>query len=148
MNTIVDEFLSACYAKFQFLTSEYGIRRSKTLYSGLSKVTYKNTFVAVVINLEWREQNIYVEIYRVIDGKLDLDAGGKLGTNFTLNSLLAVRKKDYVRATRLRPVAFDGDDVEVTLTRMADDLKEYAADVLRGDFSVAQAVLDYIAKHR
>src|SRR5438132_3781812 len=71
MNQIVNAFFRLSSEKFQYLVNEFGFRRGPNKSeSGLYRVLYESEKTAVEIGLEWNEQYVYVELFRLINGRI------------------------------------------------------------------------------
>jgi len=152
MNSIVDAFYNISIEKFRFLVDEFGFGNPKKRVSGgLYRVIYQSRTTAVEIGLEWREQYIYVELFRLIDGKIKenpiiVRPESKL-YEFNLEDLLASRAPHYKLSPNYFNKPLNIESVQYVLTHYANALREFAKDVLQGDFSVFSE-LESIVKSR
>ena len=65
---------------------------------GLDRLLFMNRVAAVEVGLEWREQHIYVELIRLVDGQVQpnpiaITQGSKL-TTFNLDDLVTIGTGD------------------------------------------------------
>lgn len=142
MGTIGNKFLELCKTKFQYLIEEYGFalksasKKPGTIY----KVVYQNKFVSIHINWEFRDNLIYMHIYKLFNGKLIRNpiiiSRDSTLTGFDFENLLSLRSPKTVIDSRPKNI----EDVERILTIFADLLRVVGSDVLRGDFSVMRDV--------
>jgi Uncharacterized protein conserved in bacteria (DUF2188). len=163
MNSIVDAFFNISIEKFRFLVDQFGFGNpKKRVGGGLYRVIYQSRSTAVEIGLEWREQYIYVELFRLIDGKIKenpiiIRPESKLN-EFNLEDLLAIRAPHYKlspnyfdKPYKLSPNYFNKslslESVQYVLIHYATVLREFAKDVLQGDFSVFSE-LELVVKRR
>jgi hypothetical protein len=151
-NEVVGAFYRIGVKGFQFLVDEFEFEKAiRKADVGIYRLISQNRVTAVEIGLEWREQYIYVELSRLIKGKIRenpvvISKKSRLNT-FNLEDLLAVRAPGLRIGPEyfVRPLTVES--VNYILTRYADSLHEFARDVLRGDFSVF-AKLNAIVKGR
>lgn len=152
MNSLVDAFFNICTDKFRFLIEQFAFKQSaKKADSGVYRVVFKNKTTAIEVGLEWREQYIYVEMYRLIKGKIKnnpimIHPESEL-TVFNLEDLLEIRAPSL----KLSPERFDkpltSKKLEKILTHYASALKQCATDILQGIFGVFDE-LERIVKSR
>lgn len=152
MNSLIDAFFNKCVEKFQFLIEQYAFKQiAKKAEAGVYRIIYKNKTTAVEVGLEWREQYIYVELYRLIEGRIKnnpiiIRPETEL-TAFNLEDLLETRAPEL----KLPPDYFGRPltigIIENALARYAFSVKKYAADILQGDFGAFDK-LESIVKGR
>jgi len=152
VNSLADTFYQVCHDKFHFLVTEVACRSVvKKERSGVCRVIYRNGTTAVEIGFEWREQYIYVELYRLVDGKMkenpimireDSDL-----TVFNLDDLLAIRAPKLECRSNSPGRPLSNTDIEQILTDRALALHKYGRDVLQGDFRVFRQ-LERVVKSR
>lgn len=141
MNEIVNTFYAVVDDRFQFLIDQFGCgKEKKEPGGGIYNVLYLNATTGVEIGLEWREQYIYVELIRLIDGRVRenpiiITPDSEL-TVFNLEDLLTIRAPKHKLSNRYVRQPLSVQQVEYIVTDYAFVLREYAADVLRGDFGV------------
>src|SRR5713226_8350677 len=152
MNEVVGAFFRKATEKFQFLVDQFGFRRPvKRSEGGTYRVLYQSETTAVEIGLEWREQYVYVELFRLVNGKIKenpviIGRESDL-TSFNLEDLIALKAPQM----KLSPEYFNRpltvQSLEHVLTRYARALRDCGRDVLKGDFSVF-AELEGVVKAR
>jgi DNA-binding protein Fis len=151
MNEVIGAFFQFATKSFQFLVDQFGFRNGvRKSEGGLYRVIYQSETTAVEIGLEWREQYIYVELLRLVNGKIKenpviIELDSEL-TVFNLEDLIALRAPK----TKLSP-GFNKrltiESVKYALTHYARALREFGTDVLKGDLSVF-AELEAVVKAR
>src|SRR5712692_3642980 len=96
MNQIVSAFFQQATDRFSFLVDQFGfrpgVRRSN---GGMYRVFYQGETTAVEIGLEWKEQYVYVELFRLVNGKIKenpviIGRESDL-TSFNLEDLIALK---------------------------------------------------------
>lgn len=144
------EFFGLCMKKFQFLIDEHGFRKkNKVAEAGDYRILFQNKTTAVRVGLEWRDQYLYVDVCRLVDGKFKenpvfITLESEL-TCFKLDDLLSIRARELTVPYSFK--ALSGKDIEHTLTTYAEGLRLHAGDILQGDFSIF-AELGRIVKDR
>lgn len=143
--------------KFAYLVSNYGFRLSECNKEEWGyKIVFLNATTGVQIIYEFREAYIFVTLYKLVDGKLvenprtiydDTELHG-----FSLDDILSIRNPE----AQMRPAYQYGADSEfydenkgmsLYVSKFADNLKNYASDVLSGNFEIFKD-LDAIVKKR
>jgi hypothetical protein len=140
-NPITDEFFKVGEKEFQFLVDEFGFkRRARETDAGVYSFRYETKTAEIGIGFEWRDQYIYVLL-----GRLDRKAPQEKGrlprpedelTVFNLEDLLKLRTGKYAIDEDRFGKALTRKDVKEILSTYARRLREHAADVLQGDFSI------------
>jgi hypothetical protein len=127
-------FVKLCREKFQFLADEFGFRRiaSATL-SGPDYVLYTNSTTGVGIDYDRRDGSITIVLMRLVDGKPP--AYGDASNRQPVWTVLRLRAPAAAAVRGRRGVRTEAE-VEAALTPDAAAVRAYAADILRGDFSV------------
>jgi hypothetical protein len=139
-----ETFLELCKQKFRFLIDEYGfvLKSSRRESGNIFKVVYQSKTASVHINWEFRDNLIYVNLYRLVDGKLLKDpitiSKDTVVNSFDLDILLLLREPTAMPKTNSIPRNLD--DVEKIVDRYSLLLSKYASDVLRGDFTVLKDI--------
>jgi hypothetical protein len=127
-------FVTDCRREFRFLESEFGFSPpvlEQDRYREL--VLYRNATTFVRITNEPREGGIFVLIGRLVDGNVPpYPASIRPETRLHMFYLPDFKP---LRSEGETPVAGDGPK-RSELARCAEETKKYAADVLRGDFSI------------
>jgi hypothetical protein len=149
-------FINNCKEIFKFLINEYEFKLAGTHIENLYlEVVFKNKTTAIAIRLEERDGGITVELIKLING--DIPSGSififsdtKLNL-FDLEILLAIRDASQkIEHPNLDDLVFKPGWEKVmrrVLKQFARAVKQYADDVLRGDFSVFPE-LEKIVKSR
>lgn len=134
-------FERLCLKIFGFLWEDFGftdIYRDRTNFG--SYITYKNATTAIKISLEPREGGIFVELYRLIKGKLPRHPikihSDTVINGFDLNDLIALRSSPTLVVKQEIEKISRPDYLEKVLLEYANALRKYAVDILNGDFGV------------
>lgn len=145
MANILDEFLEIGEKEFQFLVDEFGFKkRANKTDAGVHRLSYENKTTKAEIGFDWRDQYIYVLLGRR-DRKPPQRPEDEI-VAFDLEDLLKVRTgKRAVDQDRFGR-ALTRKDVKELLTTYASALREHAADVLQGDFTVFPEVEKIVRK--
>jgi hypothetical protein len=138
---VLDEFLETGEKEFQFLVDEFGCKKkaNKTDVE-VYRLPYENTTTKVEIGFDWREQYLYVLLGRRDREKLK--AKGRMPRPedeiiaFNLEDLLQLRTGKYAIDQDRFGKALTRKDIKDILSTYARALREHAADVLQGDFSI------------
>ena len=139
--SILDEFLEIGEKEFQFLVDEFGFKkRANKTDVGVYRLPYDNGTTKVEIGFEWRDQYVYVLLGRR-DVKKPKDARRLPRPEdelpaFNLEDLLKLRTGKYAVDQDRFGKALTREDIKEILSTYARALREHAADVLQGDFSV------------
>jgi hypothetical protein len=136
-------FLAIARPHFDFLVGEFGFDPPRLAASGIvNLIRYSGPETAVELAWDTREHLYESHLLRRLDsGEFDEDDRHWL----TPNDILAVRhaQKRWITADDLARAS--RSEFELILARDAANLREFCADVLRGDWSV---VADVAAWHR
>jgi hypothetical protein len=145
MSDPVKDFFEVCTTNFDFLVEEFGFRRkAKKRDAGVYRVPYESARAKVEVGFEWREQYIYVLLGK--PGVPRWKAEGRLPspsdelTGFNLEDLLSLRAPGGGLNPKTFGRALTREDIEHVCGTYARALREHAADVLRGDFSIMPAM--------
>lgn len=139
--SILDEFLELGEKEFQYLVDEFGFKkRANKTDVGVYRLPYDNGTTKVEIGFEWRDQYVYVLLGRR-DVKKPKDARRLPRPEdelhaFNLEDLLKLRTGKYAVDQDRFGKALTREDIKEILSTYARALREHAADVLQGDFSV------------
>lgn len=143
--------------EFNFLESEYDFRLSECKREnwGFSLI-YLNDTTGVEILYEYREVYVFIMLYKLIDGILIKNPiiirKNSVLFGHSLDDIILIRNPDSL----IRPAYEYGEDsvyynedngTSLYLKCFSDNLKTYAKDVLRGDFSIFLG-LDEVVKNR
>lgn len=148
-------FFELCLKNFIFLIDDYDFKiKQKKSDGGIDKIIYQNITTAIEIRFEWKEWDIFVELYRLTNGKITedpivIEQNSKLNS-FYLDTLLEIRAPklkiieyyNYKKKTSL-----DDSDVKDLIKKYASALSKYGKDILQGDFSIFKQ-LEKIVKKR
>jgi hypothetical protein len=141
-------FFEICKEKFKYLIKEFNFSVVSTRKDGsLYEIIFQNKTTAVIVNWERSENWIYIELYRLVNGKLVTDPtniSSKTEINgYYLDDLLSIRHPSF------SPARFPVDDKDIVevITNYAAMLHQQAADVLNGDFTIFYE-LEKIVKNR
>lgn len=152
-----EDFEEIVKSEFSFLVEEFGfcladIKKTAMGYDAL----FTNDTTAVRISYEFREAYLFVTIYRLIHGKFVDNPRpihhNSVLTGFALDDVLTLRNP----AAAMKPAYAYGVTSEyyhperglkLFVGKFADNLKRFAADMLRGDFRLFKE-LDLIVKRR
>lgn len=123
----------------RFLASNYGFAEAEAhlLFPGMW-VSFRNSTTQVCVQFEY-ESGLWVTIGRVMTFR-DRIVGGE---QYNLNELLALRAPLLTHTVRMNE--FDESSVGEVLAERAEALKQYADDILRGDFEVFGKLEDIVA---
>ncbi len=150
--TMTDIFFDLVIEKFRFLIDEFRFKKgARKKEAGVYQIAYQNETTAVEISFEWRDQYIYVRLYRLINGTKQEDPiviqhYSELN-NFDLEDLLSLRKPSLKISPSIFGRALSKQDIETILEKYAIAIHKHAIDILQGDFSIF-AELEKIVKSR
>ena len=146
-------FFDLCKEKFNYLITEYDFslfskRKDRNLY----KIIFLNKTTAVIVHWERNENWIYIELYRLVTGKLTTDPiniSAQTEINgYYLDDLLSIRHPGFLPIKS--PI--DDRDIEDVLTDYSVMLRQHADDVLNGNFAIfgelEKVVKSRIASHK
>jgi hypothetical protein len=144
-----DAFEELCSKHLDFLFNELAfkvISVEKDNYGCF--ITYRNDTTALKAGLCPLDGRISFDIYRLIDGEIPkyplfFDPRAELLV-FNLDMLTILKTGKYVEHNRKH--LFNKRDIERIVKEYAVLLKQYAFDVLRGDFSVLPEIKTIIAR--
>lgn len=152
MNEIVNAFFKLSSEKIQYLVDEFGFRRGPNRSEGgLYRVLYESETTAVEIGLEWKEQYVYVELFRLINGKIKENPivirPDSEHAVHNLEDLIAIRAPKMTLGAEYFGKPITVESLEYILSHHARALKELGRDALQGDFTVFSE-LESIVKGR
>ncbi len=141
-------FFAICKEKFNYLVTEFNFSPFSARKDGsLYEIVFRNNTTAVIVNWERSENWIYIELYRLVSGKLITDPTNiSTQTNlngYYLDDLLSIRHPSFPPIKH--PVSDKG--IVDAITSYSTMLHRYAADVLNGDFTIFNE-LERIVKNR
>lgn len=132
--------------QFKFLESDFGFRLSKSEKEDWGyELIYLNKTTGVKITYEFREAYIFIMLYKLVDGSL-LENPGRIQENtilygYGLDDIISLRNPQAL----IKPAYQHGEGSEyynkkkglkLYVTAFANNLEEYASDVLSGDFKI------------
>ena len=133
---------------FSFL-QEYGFQPvSSVIDKDFCIIKMQNNTTGIALHYERRESNVFVYLYRLIDGKMVEDKI-PVSSDLPLNSIelqfiIQLREgENYVCKIQSQ----SSKSLDELIQAIAVDLKKYADDILKGDFGLF-GELDSIAKKR
>ena len=143
--------------QFKFLESKYCFSLYKCEKKNFGyELLYLNASTGVRITYEYREAYIFIMLYQLIKGKLRENPknieNDTVLYSYGLDDLINLRNHQAL----IRPAYDYGEQSEyydgengllLCVSQFASNLKTYAADVLRGDFTIFSE-LDKIVKER
>lgn len=135
--------------KFAYLKTEYDFEPVSNIDdSEFYKVVLKNSTTGIAIIYEYRDANIFIYLYRLVDGQIVEDKL-PLVENEPLNSIELSYIVQYKDAEKLTKPLYDSSTMnfEDLVADLSKNLRMFADDVLKGDFSIFSKV-DNIAKKR
>lgn len=114
-------------------------------------ITFKNAQAAVRVSYEVREGEVFVLLYRLLNGELPpyeiFIRPETVINSFYLDDVVTLKSPSAVLDLMLPVNEFTYDKLELKLCHAAKALKEYADDVMQGNFSCF-ADLEVIVKRR
>ena len=153
-DVVMSEFQAIAIRAFRFLEKEYGFRLvGPEKSNSRCQLTYLNATTGVAINYEYREQCIFVTLYRLIDGKLVKNPicyqDGSPWYGYGLSDVVQLRSPDDL----LKPLDEYEDTSEfcqgkrgfrLYVTSFAKNLQNHASDILKGDFRIFEQLEDIV----
>lgn len=144
-------FEHACVKRLRFLEDDFQFQLEKIERETFGVfIIYRNSSTAVRVSLEPREGGIFVLVCRLIDGKIpEYPIFVKPDTPvncFYLDDIVRLKMGELPS----RPVVkqlLSPADVEATLIEISSLLREFAVDLLKGNFTIF-ADLDRVVKIR
>ncbi len=135
--------------KFKFLKTDYEFEPVSTIDDpDFYKVILKNTTTGIAIIYEYRDANVFIYLYKLINGQI-IEDKLPIVERDPLNSIELSYIVQYRDPERLTVPLYDdfSTSFEDLITKLASNLRMFADDVLRGDFSIYPKV-DKLAKKR
>jgi hypothetical protein len=140
-----DEWQASVNEHFGFLESIYGFRVTQVDASSVwnNRVTYQTATTGVYVDSNAEFGRVEVSLVRLLDGELPLYPifvrRDTVLHEFPLDWLLMVRARHLLSELRAAK-GLNDEQVEKSLKLLAGAVNDYAADVLRGDFSIFAAL--------
>lgn len=143
--------------QFKFLESNFGFRLSKCDKEDWGyELIYLNKTTGVKITYEFREAYIFIMLYKLVNGNLQENPSSiqedTILYSYGLDDIISLRNSQAL----IKPAYQYGEESEyydkekglmLYVSAFAHNLKEYAADVLSGDFQIFNEV-DRVVKER
>lgn len=143
--------------QFKFLESNFGFRLSKCDKEDWGyELIYLNKTTGVKITYEFREAYIFIMLYKLVNGNLQENPRSiqedTILYSYGLDDIISLRNSQAL----IKPAYQYGEESEyydkekglmLYVSAFAHNLKEYAADVLSGDFQIFNEV-DRVVKER
>jgi hypothetical protein len=135
--------------KFKFLKTDYEFEPVSTIDDpDFYKVILKNSTTGIAIIYEYRDANVFIYLYKLINGQI-IEDKLPIVEREPLNSIELSYIVQYRDSEKLTVPLYDDSSTsfEDLITKLASNLRMFADDVLRGDFSIYLKV-DKLAKKR
>jgi len=150
-NDLRETFADYCQRDFEFLVSDFGFRVESIRKDTFgSIVTYVSKFSAITLNYCPHDGWIKVTIFRILDGKI---VSSELRITFDPSQDLFSFDFDLLTRVRANKIVkqktedlFDHREIERILSEYAILMKQYATDVLRGDFRIMPEIKNAIVQ--
>lgn len=153
----IKDFDIIAQEQFNFLTSEYSFIQSKCDKEEWGyELIYLNDTTGIKITYEYSEAYIFIMLYQLIDGEFRENPkkieGNTILYGYGLDDLISLRNPQAL----IKPAFEYGEQSEyydnekglsIYVSRFAENLKTYAKDIFKGDFTVFPE-LDKIVKER
>ena len=145
-------FAKLCQKTFHFLEKAYGFKLSAIDQDAYGVyLTYTNPTTAIVVSFEPREGGIFTRVIKLVDGKIPsypiTIEESTLISSYYIEDIIALRgpptKMEQPPIDDLRNISI----LSKVLTQHASALRTYAADILKGDFTLFPQ-LEQIVKKR
>ncbi len=142
---------------FLFLENDHYLNLSSCVEKNWGyELIYLNQTTAVKVSYEFQEAYIFIMLYKLVDGKLiynpiEINAQTELH-GYSLDDLLLIKNPSVI----IKPAYLYGEEstyynkengLELFVNAFANNLKEYAKDVLNGNFKIFEA-LEIVVKER
>lgn len=147
-----ERFFNICAKEFSFLETDFGFRvEAQDSNDAGFTLSFKNSTTGIRVIYEFREYYAFVEICQLVDGRL-VSISGELRSDtilycYDLDDLLSVRSSESIVPPYQPETVLNDELIESVISQQAKNLKRYAQDVLRGDFSIFEK-LDKVVKER
>jgi hypothetical protein len=141
--------LPSLYEKFEvfareafcFLENDYGFKLVKTVRDRFTAfMLYQNLTTGIEIEFDPRENQIWLMLYRLIDGQLpkydrvsDLDHD--MTNRFDLDTLLEFKAPHLLATQKGQRIMLSEHDMQASLVEIAAALRQYGEGILTGDFA-------------
>jgi hypothetical protein len=136
--------------KFSFLKYEYGFELISCVDDpSFYKLVFKNATTGVAITYEYRDANISIYLYRLINGQIVEDKT-PLSKDTQLNSIELSYIVQYRDVERITKPLYDSAAIsfEDMISSSVNNLNNLAGDVLNGQFEVFSEINEIAKKRR
>jgi hypothetical protein len=140
MKASFEDFERVCRERLRFLVGEFGFNLIKTEKepSGVF-ITFQGPTTALRISLEPREGGIFILLTRLVRGKIPpypifVEPETPLNS-FHLDDLIQLKAPGFLFSFRRQKVS-SRSELNAALEEIADALRKYADEVLKGNFEV------------
>lgn len=136
-----DQFIKDCKREFSFLENDYDF----SFINGQShpwgyKIFFKNQTTGIIVALERRDFRVFVDVCRLVRNDFSPGPGeitpGTVLNNYSLGILISIRSPQSLLPSHQLKTLLNNQLIEKMLSHEAMNLKNYAQDILSGDFSV------------
>ncbi|HUW20062.1 MAG TPA: hypothetical protein VMW16_12240 [Sedimentisphaerales bacterium] len=141
-----EEFIKLCQDRFSFLREEYGfgvdkVRQDKWQKSWAPEFRMKNDTTAVRLIFERREYRVFVYLCQLVAGQYVPDpiiiiTADAVLREYEFDNLLLIRAPQLIWPEHGPETKLDRELLGKMLAHKAQSVREYAADVLQGDFAI------------
>jgi hypothetical protein len=152
-----DKLSSLVNKSFAFLTEDFEFKQTYfKLKDAGCDIQYQNKTTGISIKYEYREAYIFIYLHGLINGRIEdiprYISDDTILTGYGLDDIIFIRNS----CALMKPAYAYGKDsefydekigMELYFKKFAQLLRDYASDVLRGDFSIFDK-LDVIVKKR
>lgn len=143
-------FVRRCKEVFKFLEEDYGFKIAvieQDIFD--SEIIYKNQTTAVKMRFESRENQIFISLYRLINGQLPIyrslqEYDGDFSNNFSLDDIIFLKSPSLTVKQGIKS-QFTKSDIETILLQYAHAMRQYTDDVLKGDFTLFKSLGELLA---
>lgn len=147
-----EHFREACKTSFAFLRTDYGFHlvEEKADTWGF-KLLLKNDNVGIVLTFEFRDYYLFVKLCKLQRGEFPSDPGEIRPEteleSYDLDDVVSIRSKESLIPTYKSNTKLDRELFEEVVGKQAANLRTFAADILRADFSLFPE-LEKLVKNR
>lgn len=135
------QFIEMCKREFAFLENVFGFKMIEQDVCDVGvEIVFKNDTTGVRIWYEFREFFVFVYICQLVDGDLVLPSGEMCPDTklycYDLGDLVAIRSPESAIAPYQSGTLLNTEALHAIICRQADNLTNYAKDILLGDFAI------------
>jgi hypothetical protein len=132
--------------KFDFLRYEYSfVDVSTVVDEDYCIIKMKNNTTGISLQYERRENDVFVYLYKLIDGEI-IDIKSPISPEIPLNCIEFRYIIQYIKGD-IYLENYSNSSFDELIRCIADDLKIYCNDILKGNFNILKKV-DAMAKKR